>query len=190
MLTGLCIDDTYFHGRRNPFLVCFPPSFAAALHISVAVIFLVVKVGLWSSLNYHEFVDVTQWRLSSAKYDDDNGTPGNWLMHGLGTTPTQDPELCLKRDISPLPMECRASACFACFEVLSCTPSFLNMSTSPPSPSHSYTTPFTCLLEATTTSLWFRTSHLWPTHWHRHFMLDLSLENQQTISTWNSIIGL
>jgi len=35
--------------------------------------------------------------------------------------------------------------------------------------------------------LWFRASHLRPTHWHRYPSPDFSLEIQQTITTWNSI---
>jgi hypothetical protein len=83
-------------------------------------------------------------------------------MHGLGTTPTQDPEQSLRRNISPLLTSVVRVHASPVSAALSCIPSFLKSSTSPPSQSQSlsYSTPSINLLEATTTLLWFRASQL------------------------------
>lgn len=108
----------------QPLHVCSPPSLAAVLHIPVSCGFLVFWVGLWSSLSCLESVDKTKWRLQSAKPDDDDGNPGHWLMHGMGTTPTQDPEQSLRRNISPLSTSVARVHASPVSVALSCTLSF------------------------------------------------------------------
>lgn len=145
---GLCIDDTYFPWYTQPLPSAVPPSLAAVLHISVACRSSVVEVGLRSSLSCFGSVDTTKWRLSSTKLDDDEGTPGYWLMHGMGTTPAQDPEQSLRCYISPLLMSVVRVHTSPVSEAHSCIPSFLKPSNSPPSQSHSYSIPSINLLEA------------------------------------------
>jgi len=123
-----CVSMTHtFHGPHNPFLSAVPPLLQPCCTFQSPAGLRVVEVGLWSSPSCFGSVVTAKWRISSTKYDDDDGTPGYRLMHGLGTTHTQDPEQSLRRNISPLLTSVVRVHASPVSEALSCPPSFFEI---------------------------------------------------------------